>query len=316
MNNVLESFVKLDESIINHLNVKNSLNASYIVDNNSIQLKLEKLNIETEEYYLSSIDDKYSVDKNNLVIHGCVNIENIGSVYGQEDNYSRVALDDTIIGVSLNAYSLVSKHNVSKPIGEIKITNENTVSIVYSFEFPTGSLADKLFITINLYVKEAATKSNIYATIDGTVLGTIYNAIINLEGTGSIFPIRVIASKKDPLWYVDLNYDDLNDTFCQNNICLNVNSLHDDFDKIGSQDITPENKAMWKEILTSFFSQIIMSLNNNEIEDLYKEDVYGEGSIGLFLQYIIGNFDIDKQILSNPILLNRKIMIWLDGIMK
>ena len=316
MNNVLESFVKLDESIINHLNVKNSLNASYIVDNNSIPLKLEKLNFEVEEYYLSSIDDKYSVDKNNLVIHGCVNIENIRSIYGQEDNYSRVALDDTIIGISLNAYSLVSKHNVSKPISEIKITNENNVSIVYSFEFPTGSLADKLFITINLYVKEAITKSNIYATIDGTVLGSIYNAIINLEGTGSIFPIRVISNKDDPLWYVDLNYDDLNDTFCQNNICLNVNSLHDDFDKIGSQDITQENKAMWKEILASFFSQIIMSLNDNEIEDLYKEETYSDGSIGLFLQYIIGNFDIDRQVLSNPILLNRKIMIGLDGIMK
>ena len=126
----------------------------------------------------------------------------------------------------------------------------------------------------------------------------------------------MVASNDEPLWYVDLNYDDLNDAFCQNNLCLNINSSHNDFDKIGSQDITLENKAMWKEILASFFSQIIISLNDNEKNDLYQDDIYGDGSIGLFLQYIIKNFNIDKQVLDNPILLNKKILIGLDGIMK
>ncbi len=315
MNNVLESFITLDDNIINHLNIKNSFSASYLIDNNNFQLNLEKLLDDSEEYYLSSSDDNYSITKNNLCIRGCVNVENIGCLFGKESEYSRIALDDTIIGVSLNAYSIVSKRNITKPIGEFSISDSQS-SIIYDINFPVGALADKLFISINLYVKDAKTKSNIFASIDGTVLGNIYSAIINLEGTGSIFPIRVVASSDEPLWYVDLNYDDLNDAFCQNNLCLNINYLHNDFDKIGSQDITLENKAMWKEILASFFSQIIISLNDNEKNDLYQDDIYVDGSIGLFLQYIIKNFNIDKQVLDNPILLNKKILIGLDGIMK
>ena len=315
MNNVLESFITLDDNIINHLNIKNSFSASYLIDNNNFQLNLEKLIDDSEEYYLSSSDDNYSITKNNLCIRGCINVENIGCLFGKESEYSRIALDDTVIGVSLNAYSVVSKRNITKPIGEFSISDSQS-SIIYDISFPIGALADKLFISINLYVKDAKTKSNIFASIDGTILGNIYSAIINLEGTGSIFPIRVVASNDEPLWYVDLNYDDLNDAFCQNNLCLNINSSHNDFDRIGSQDITLENKAMWKEILASFFSQIIISLNDNEKNELYQDDIYGDGSIGLFLQYIIKNFNIDKQVLDNPILLNKKILIGLDGIMK
>ncbi len=316
MNNVLESFVTLDDSLINHLCIKNSLSASYINDNNNIQLNLEKISKENEEYYLSSNDDKFNPAKDNLSISGCINIENIKSLYGKEPNYYRIALDDTIIGISLNAYSIVSKHNVSKPIGEIKVSDESLTSITYNIDFPTGALADKLFLSVNLYIKEAKTKSNVFASIDGTVIGTIYNAVINLEGNGSIFPIKIISSKQEPLWYVELNYDDLNDVFCQNNICLNINSSHNDYNKIGCQDITSENKLMWKEILESFFLQILISLNDNEKQDLYKDNYYSEGSIGLFLQYIIESFSIDKPILDNPFLLNKKISIGLDQIMK
>ena len=315
MNNVLESFVLLDDNLIEHLCVKNSISASYIYNNDNSQLNLEKLNDELEDYYLSALDDNYSVAKNNLCIYGCVNIDNIDSLYGKDNNFQRIALDDTVIGVALNGYSLVSKHNFTKSIGEITLDN-NSASIMYNIDFPTGALADKLFLSINLYVKEAKTKSNVYATIDGTVLGTIYNATINLEGTGSIFPIRIVSEKDEPLWYIDLNYDDLNDAFCQNNLCLNINSSHNDFDKIGSKDITPDNKAMWKEILASFFSQILVSLSDGEKNEIFKENIYEEGSIGLFLQYILENFGIDKPILDNSILLNKKILLGIDNIMK
>ena len=316
MNNVLESFVSLDDNLIQHLYVKNSMIASYLNDNNRVKLKLEKINNELEEYYLSSLDDNYNLAKNNLCIHGCVNIQNIKSLYGKDNDFPRIALDDTVIGIALNGYSLVSKHNFTKSIGEITLNDDNSSSVIYNIDFPTGALADKLFLSINLYVKEAKTNSNIYATIDGTVIGTIYSAIINLEGTGSIFPIRIVSEKEEPLWYIDLNYNDLNDAFCQNNICLNINSSHNDFDKIGSQDITLDNKAMWKEILAAFFSQTLVSLSDGEKNDIYKENIYNDGSIGLFLQYILENFDIDKPILDNPILLNKKILLGLDNIMK
>ena len=316
MNNVLDSFIKLDENLVEHLCVKNSFSASCIIDSNTVPLVLEKTSIENEEYYLSSSDDKYDLSNNNLSIRGCVSIENIRSLYGKENDYSKVALDDTVIGISLNAYSLASKRNITKPIGEIKLDNENNISIYYDIDFPAGALADKLFVSLNFYIKEAKTKSNIFATIDGTILGSIYNAIINLEGTGSIFPIRVVSSKDEPLWYVDLNYDDLNDVFCQNNICLNINSSHYDFDKIGSQDITIENKTIWKEILSTFFLQIIIGLSDNEKSELYMEDNYDEGSIGLFLQYIVKSLEIDKQFLSDPIALNKKLLLGLDKIMK
>lgn len=316
MNNYLDSFITLDDNLIEHLCVKNSFSASYLDGNNIKQLDLEKTSVDNEEYYLSSSDDKYNLAVNNLFIQGCVSLENIKSLYGKEIDYSRIALDDTIIGVSINAYSLVSKRNITKPIGDIKLVNENNLNISYNIEFPMGALADKLFISLNLYVKEAKTKSNVFASIDGTVLGSIYSAVINLEGTGSIFPIRVVSSKEDPLWYVDLNYDDLNDAFCQNNICLNINSSHSDFGKIGSQDITIENKTLWKEILATFFLQIIMRLNANEKDDLYKDDNFTEGSIGLFLQYIVKNLEIDKQFLNDSVSLNKKLLLGLDRIMK
>ena len=316
MNNVLDSFITLDENLVEHLCVKNSFSAFYINNSTAVPLDLEKTSIENEEYYLSSSDDKYNIANNNLCIRGCVSINNIKSLYGKENDYSKIALDDTVIGVSLNAYSIASKRNITKPIGEIKIDSENNINIYYDINFPTGALADKLFISLNLYVKEVKTKSNIFASIDGTILGTIYTAIINLEGTGSIFPIRVVSSKEEPLWFVDFNYDDLNDAFCQNNICLNINASHFDFEKIGSQDITPDNKAIWKEILSAFFLQLIMGLSDNEKDELYKDDNYDEGSIGLFLQYIVDSLEIDKQFLNDPITLNKKLLLGLDRIMK
>lgn len=315
MNNVLESFIKLNDNIIEGLNVKNSIGVFYKKDGNISQLNMEKTNEENNEYFISSTDDTFNLVNDNIFIHGCVSFENVKSLFGMDSIGNAIALDDTVIGVSINAYSLVSKNNFSFPIGEI-IAKDDAANISYDIEFPTGALADKLFILVNLYVKEVNTKSNIFASIEGTILGTINTTIINLEGNGSIFPVKVVSSNSEPLWFVDLNYDDLNDPFGQNRICLNINSAHVDFDKIGSQDITRDNNAMWKEIFASFFSQIFLGLSQNDKNDIFDNGSFDEGSIGLFLKYILESFDIDKSMLDNPVLLNKKILIGLDSIMK
>lgn len=313
MNNILDSFILVDDKTINNLNVTNTFKVSYLKEKSIVSLNLEKMI--DQEFFLTNTNDDFNLSKDNFIICGEVTLDNIGCLYGKQDGYNRIALDDTTLGISINAYSRVSKYNITVAIGEIKVIDDKKI-IRYNLTFPPGSLADKLFISTNLYVKNVKTISNIYGSKTGMVLGTIHSAILNIEGNGSIFPIRIISDKSEPLWYVDLNFDDLNNPFCQNTICLNINSAHYEFDKIGSEDITIENSTMWKEILVSFLSQILLSLNEFDKNSLYEGEIFEEGSIGMFLQYIVKSFDIGKNLIDNPVLLNKNLLSSLDKIMK
>ena len=318
MNNVLESFISIDEKSIDLLKPKNDFDLYYIKNNVDIALDKEKIPDKIEEYIISNPNDGFNLSKDIFYISGKISLENIGCLYGKMDGYTRVALDDTVLGISINAYSLVSKYNISKPLAEISINDNEKKYIDYKLMFPQGAIGDKLYLSINLYVKEAKTKSSIFASEDGIIIGTIYNATVLMEGDGSIFPTSVItdSSTDAPLWYVELSFAELSEPLSKETVCLYLNYSHKDFSQIGCTDITEDNYIIWKEILTSYFLQIITSLNEGEKTSLYENNNYEEGTIGYFLQYIVKSFNISKSILNNPDLLNKYLQINIQKIIK
>jgi hypothetical protein len=240
---------------------------------------------------------------------GRLSISNINALF----NEYPIASHDTVLGIAMTVYCKLSKINFTKPIGELKYNQHNeTCNFDYNFYFPAKSLNQSINIEFSIYVKECNSTTGPFATIVGANLGTIKTFEIKIEGSGSIFPIKIIEDINKPLWSMNINYDDLNDDFSIQSVCIKLNKAHNDFKYIGSEAIDANNYYLWKEVLAGFFTNIL--LYSKDDFDLLENNEYKEGSMGNFINYIICNFQISKSDIGNPITLSEKIRLFLDKI--
>lgn len=113
---------------------------------------------------------------------------------------------------------------------------------------------------------------------------------------------------------MNFDHEALMEEFSSSNVCININRKHKDFKLLGVEKISSNNEVIWKEILSSFYTQIFeILIINNELKEVIREQ-YDEGTVGLFLKYLIDLFDINEN--NNPITINQKIKVKIDELFK
>ena len=313
MKNKFETFPILNQDSLKELQPEFYIDK--ISTRSNIKLELQKLD-ESKTYYIQPKVDSWDLTKESILMDGRIELSNTNILF---DGKNKIANKDTKIGIALNCYSTKSKFNFSKPIGTYPIKyNEVSSSNEYKFEFKNefspNYINEKFSFEILLYIKEAPSKSELYASEEGTILGSIGTYEFYVEGNGSAFPIKYIEDKNAPLWTMNFDHEALMEEFSSSNVCININRKHKDFKLLGVEKISSNNEVIWKEILSSFYTQIFeILIINNELKEVIREQ-YDEGTVGLFLKYLIDLFDINEN--NNPITINQQIKLKIDELFK
>ena len=307
MAKLLESYPIIIPEAIDLMNVDTNFKLSYIKKDSMINLDYQKISPDLDEYYVDDSSDWNPVTY-NLKCEGVISISNTAILY---DNY-KVANPGTILGVCMTFVSKNTNLTFTQEIGNITVDN-NSYSFPFSFNIEKNRLSQKIEIIFSIFVKEAIGDGP-FAKIQGSDLGIVHGFVLNIEGSGSIFPIKLIDDASKPLWTMNINYDDLSDDFSIQNICIKINRHHNDYKYLGSEDIDINNYYLWKEILANFFVTLLE--NSKDEFDLITSNQYEDGTIGCFLNYIVESFGIDKVTIENPIILSENIRKRLDLIIK
>jgi len=288
MSNLLESFPTLNNSLIEKSGFKvNEIKIDYLKDNTARKLVLTP--IEENEYFLDDEFGTWTPLENNLNINMKCTILDKNILFNEEYG---VANKNSSLGIAVNYYCRKTNKNISKKIVEIKYDeNEPKLNFDINLSFNKGELANKLGIKLILYVDKSF-ENDIFANSSGSILGVYRKLEIYIEGRGSLFPIKIIEDKSQPLWFAEFNFIDINeDLFEESNICLYLNKAHKDFKWLNTEGatITPLMREIISEFIALFIEDIIKKEN---IENICSFDYEEEQAIGNVAKYWLKFFNI------------------------
>lgn len=310
MGAVVENYPMLNDSILDNLIISNSFSLSYTKEGELKEIDYVNENNLEDVFYVDNAGGWNPYDC-NFIYNGQLSLKNTNILF----NEMPIVAQDSIIGVAVTVYSKLTKLNITKPIGEIVYNkSQNDQLINYSFEFPRSSLSQRVYIEISLYLKRSISEKIPFISISGANLGLLKKIELEIEGSGSIFPIKIIEDPDRPLWTMNINFDDIGDDFTVQTVCIKINKAHNDFKYLGSEDIDINNYYLWKEVLANFFVNIL-TYSKDDFDRIEIND-FEDGTIGRFLYYIISNFELSKNDINNPIILSEKVRKVLDKIVK
>lgn len=312
---VIESFPVLNDENRKNLNIDFTMDGNYLNENN--KLSVLNFNIDDNNPDILYCDDPSGVwnpKTYNINIKGHLHIENLDSLFST----NKIVDEDTVLGLAITVNSKNTSMTFTKEIGEKKYKDGNDE---YEFElgFEKSQLYVDFYLDVILYVKESFTENSIFANEIGTLLGVLVRKNIVVEGKGSIFPIEIVKVENGPMWNMKINYDSIyDDEFSIKTVSLQINSLNSGFKYLEIDKISDKNSIVWKEILSSFFFNLILYVNRQDgISNIMKlnDEELIPGSMAHYIKYIVESFKITNE-LNNPVLLSNKIRTEIDKIIK
>lgn len=195
--------------------------------------------------------------------------------------------DSEFIGVALKWFSKESSIIQVKELDTFsKPEQHSEITINFSEEIYAGTLRGNLVLDIFLFD---------YNT--GRTLGSVYTQTIILDGQASLFPIQEVSYKEEPLWWVNLDYNDpLIDAFDIDNTAIVLNMAHKNA-KLLKLEKGIGSSPLLLEIIASGLSIIILDIMNNADWNAIMNNESDDGSIGAIIYYFIKTFDWD---ISSP----------------
>ena len=303
----LETYPTILPDAIKKIDPSVELSLKYLKDNEEKNIEIARVPDTLNGYYIDD-NGEWNPKDYNITIKGKLTLNQINCLFRE----NKVAAGNTLLGIGMTYVSKTSKINYTKPLIVFN-SSDSGLCVPFEIEIDKGRISQKLDIEFFAYVKEAPNKT-LYASLEGETLGTITSITIDLEGSGSIFPIKIIDDPTKPLWTMHLNYDSLEEDFSILTVCLKINKAHKDYKFLGSQDIDSSNYYLWKEILASFFSNILIN-SAGDYESLYNNQ-YEDGTVGCFISYLVESFGIDKATIENSIQLTELLRTKLDLVIR
>ena len=272
----------LDENLAKEAGiVAGSYNFTYKVDGQELPLLLKK----KRSYVLEDTSESWKLESDGLRIRRSVTIEYPDLLYGRNG----IVPTDAEFGVCIiwNNYSI-------KQIGYIFPVKEdiNGDSVQYSFDyvFKPGELIGAFLLETVLYLKKAAPilKEEESSLINktGVNIGTIDAIDINTASLNMDFPVRDVNDKDQPLWWLELNWDDpRKDLFDENTVCLYLNFYYNYCPRIGD---TIKNEELLIEIMATVYLMIFKQIEFSG-DEILKNTIEGvglePGSVSMMMNY-------------------------------
>jgi hypothetical protein len=247
---------------------------------------------------LTSETNEWNPQVDDLICEGCINFNNSKKLFGLKG----IVKTDSTIGIAVKWSCRDTKTRGTVNFNELNIKKSDDIdSIKFKFTIAHEIILGLISFEFIIFLKEPDKYSSIlgmgFPEKAGTILGTIYQTDIMVDGNGPLFPIKFIEkTPQDNLWDVvlDVSLEDLmEETFDENVMCIYINQNHKN---VGDLQMTKEGDTtqLFKEIIAQSIFLFVESIRHENVNFLeLLEEEYEPGSVGFFLQYLQNNCNCD-----------------------
>lgn len=283
-------------------------NFYYIRDEEEYSLISEEEDGGNINYKIIDNNGIWTPDDYNLCIRRSYSLRTYQCMFGENG----IACRNAVLGLALMWTSADSRQRGVVEIGEIKNTSAD-LKMELNYEFFKAQLRGSVELTTIIYIKKSGTPlwgEEHLANAYGCILGELDKCIIELDGTGSVFPMYEINEPGQPLWYVKCDWDD--PTYDQFTECVSIyiNRAHKNYKYLDKTKRTFDGQLL-KEIMASAISIIILKLK--EQKDYWDATTTGDnlqsGSVSDAVNYFISTLEWD---VSSPELISLSIRKFFD----
>ncbi len=173
-----------------------------------------------------------------------------------------IAPANAVLGLAIMWISSKSEERGVIPFGEI-VRTDSVATYSAEYRFSKGILKGSLKLQTILYLKDPGTPaaSEMYFALQpGTILGTLDQSEMFIDGNGSVFPISVADLPGKSLWtvYYDETADPLQDPFNNEYVEIRLNKAHPAFDTLKIETSMTES-TLFLEVISSAMLVIVES---------------------------------------------------------
>lgn len=270
---------------------------SYTVDNAVHPLSLKPITIATkhETPAFNLVDERGEWDAINFsaTISRQLSVKSPCAFFGPNS----LAVHDAKLGIAVMMYSFSSNQRYAQPIAKFSATDSD-IKGSYSFTLAKGFYREKITLRTVLYIVNEGTPyedERILANLPGTLLGTIDEIAVYLDGTGSLFPVKKESDPTKPLWRVECDWaDPYSDLFDEENVCVIFNQAHPNYSLLKIEN-GMNGSPFLADVIASALQIIIAKTIDTvgSIEALENADSALPGSILDAVHYFISTFGWD-----------------------
>ncbi len=268
------------------LNIELALNAKYNDQGKIKELSLKK---EGNQYSLDSSDGLWNMEEYGLNVDLGLSLTNACILYGSDG----IANGDSEISMVVTWKSSSSKERGVFNPQSIKNINDAQV-MSFSNEFARNTFHGVIELNVQLVLTKPGTPSEITLNnTQGVIIGDIEKLFINVDGSGSLFPIININDKEKPLWQIKMDFADPTQDLFVDTFKIILNTAHKDYVFIDlSNNEKCCNRLIIEIIQQSIIALLSKLLNENYLINLENID-YQEGSVLQVAKYMIDTKEFD-----------------------
>lgn len=235
----------------------------YTKNDEEFPLRCDCIDGSVTTYKLVDENGVWTPDEFNLGIRKSINFISCVNLFGPMG----VACREAIIGVAIMWTSTQSRQRGIIELGELKCQYGHQ-SVEAGYLFKKAQLRGNVQFDVVLYIKNASKNvqmdEKILANDKGYLLGTTgENINIQLDGSGSMFPIYEEARPGYPLWRVQCQWDDPCYDLFGECVKIYLNKAHTSFKYIDktNKKYVPQ---LLREIMASALTVVISKLKSDE----------------------------------------------------
>lgn len=223
-----------------------------------------------------------------------------------------IVSNSSTLGIGLITSSLESNRTEAIKICNIPRTSEPMCLEVTKIIAP-HAYRDEMMVRIVLFLDEVGEKTDGFAHVSGTILGTLAAIQVVFDKQGQMFPTEIIDDHTRALWDVECRWVDANiDTFTKSNIRLVLNKHHTDYKRI-DPDSPSFDSSLFREVMASAMSLIIFeAMKRTEWSEIVSGDNHMPGTVASVLSYMINTIGLD---VSSPSALSSSIRAYLQEVL-
>ena len=263
-------------------------------ENNPLTLKPITVASKHEIPTYNLIDERGEWDAVHFdaIIEREIRVENTLPLFGSNG----IAVHNAQLGIAVLISSLTSNHRYAVPVTRFSV-NEERVHETFRFTLEKNIYRERISLKTVLYVYSAGTPASeemVLANLPGTLLGTIDEIAVYIDGTGSLFPVKKESDPTKPLWRVECDWaDPYNDLFSEENVCVIFNQAHPNY---GMLKI--ENGMNGSPFLSDVIASALQIIITKTVESIGSMDELNSnnaipGSILDAVRYFISTFGWD-----------------------
>jgi len=282
---------------------------SYTRDSSEYSLEPEEIGAGSLNHKLVDSKGGWNPDRDNLRVRRKLVIQNAACLFGG----SGIACRSAEIGIAVKWTSADSKQRGAIPAGSLSMADASS-EITLEHQFDPAQLRGMVEFTTFMYIKKPGQPlpgEMFLANRCGMLLGEIDRYQIQLDGSGSVFPVNVVDEPDQPLWYVRCNWTDPKYDLFSETVSINLNKAHRSYKYIDRNSKT-FNQQLFSEIISSALCVIISKLKSRESE--WNSTVSGtdmdDGSVSQAVNYFIQTLEWD---VSSPEITAISVRKFMDG---